>query len=324
MRSEISKKIIANVVGYGAFLALAWYVYAHLGEFQRLLQLSPLKFVVLSLLVLLTMAFTTLKQSMLFKLLDIKEDLIGIFAFNSISTLVNLLPFNAALIFRATYVKKRFNTALYEFGIGTIVGFITFFIASVFLCILSFGIMQRTQITLFLEKQGALFWIALFCVLSFLFIVVLCRKKTVCRGVSEKVSESKIYKLKKITLTNLPLIGMMFLVDFGSSLIWALRFFFTSHYLGFRVSFLQCAIFQGVNCFLLLLTFLPAGAIGFREALLGLTVKNFGGKTSDGVIISMVDRVVAILWILIFGFLSLQILKKRTIMKKVGIREDLK
>jgi hypothetical protein len=82
-------------------------------------------------------------------------------------------------------------------------------------------------------------------------------------------------------------------------------------WLDYPFDFASGIILQSVSRLSSVFSFLPAGAIGFQEALTGLGATGLGQAAVSGVMISTVDRIVGVAWLLVAGSIGLFVVRSR-------------
>ncbi|MFW6116801.1 MAG: hypothetical protein ACOC6F_03650, partial [bacterium] len=124
------------------------------------------------------------------------------------------------------------------------------------------------------------------------------------------IYESALDSLNTLLLERHVLLQFL-LLNLSTSLLLATRLWLVSQLLNYPLSFSSGLVLHSVGQLSTIVTVLPAGTIGLREAFIGLGAKALSGHTVNGVLTSTVDRLVATSCIVVLGGISVLVLRKR-------------
>ena len=298
---------------------LVFYITRYSSELHRLRELSASGIVILSLVVV----FGHLVYAMKFRLSA------NIFGINlpygeavmlvESGSLINVVPFSA-MGFRALYLKKVHDLKFVDFGMATLTLLVTGFTSAGVL-----GLVGLLNLFLEGEARASYLLLALFLAYTLGPLVVLgiawwFRRSG--RGNPRPLPEGqelnwwgRIYRSiiagSDVILTQPQAVAQVFLLDLLTSLVLATRYWLVSESLGYSFNFWSCLVLQSTGQLSAIVTVLPTGTIGLREAFVGLGATGLNDQAVTGVMISTVDRIVATTWIALLGTISLFVLRNK-------------
>lgn len=300
MKKLPSKNILSLLLTIFVLSLFGVYLYNNPQILEALLQISPISIffvmILFLLLFLLEGIFIKVTLDVFDKHIDLKES----YYLSTISRIGNyLLPMRAGAIFRATYLKNKYNFEYSKFLSTLYAYYIFLFLINSFLALISLFLKYlNTGIS---YPLVTIFFVALF--LGTLF-VILFRKtfKVENRYVEKGITilnkfvtswdmiikkENLFLNLVLITTGNILLNGLINFVEFLS--------------LGIKINLLDLLLYTCLSGVSLLISITP-GSLGLREAIFLLTSESIGLSQEQIMQLAFLDR-----GILFFLLLSLLI-----------------
>jgi uncharacterized membrane protein YbhN (UPF0104 family) len=288
---------------------LGWYLHNHLAELGRICSLSLTEVALLSSIVLFGHLIATLKFWMMARGFDIFLPFWEAFVLTEAGGVLNIVPLNVGSGFRAAYLKQVHRLRVVNFGVG----FSGLLVSS----LVSAGVLGLAFLKETTVRSGSLCWLfsalIVLPVISFGLIRFLPLNRLRAEGV-----QTRLYDLYDSVLEGLNAMvsnRAVFLtwlgLDLISGLLLGARYWLIGHWLGYSTDFGSGIVMQSVSRLTSFFTFMPAGALGVREALTGFGAVGLGNSAVSGVMISTVDRIVATCYLIFTGGLSLFLARER-------------
>jgi len=213
-----------------------------------------------------------------------------------------------------------YGLRLVDFGIGTIAVLLTGVISAGLLGligVLTLAIEGRLKISCVLFSLFAACFIG---PLAVLIAIKGYRRKTSqstaqpCQD--QHQSQFKTYLHTIIRRVNVAIerpgtIAQFTLINLLINLVLATRFWVIGRSLGYSFDYAAALVLQSAGQLSSIMSLLPSGTIGLREAFVGLGAFELTREAATGVMISVVDRIVATVWILLFGSISVMFMQRR-------------
>lgn len=308
--------VVFSLLGIGG---LVYYVSRYSPELERLYTLSAPGLGLLLLLVILGHLFSAMKFQVSASAFGVKLPLQEAFMMVESGSLINTIPFSA-MGFRALYLKKVHGLKYVDFGLGILATLVTGFTSAGLL-----GSIGALRLVFDASSSTLYLLLGLFAT----YVVVppllvgtvywLKRQEWLIPQSSQRSQDSPWWRTICHSLfdgADAILLEHSFLVRFLglnliTNLVLATRLWLISELLGYPFSFWSSLVLQSVGQFSAIVTVLPAGTIGLREALIGLGAKGISGQAVSGVMISTVDRLTTTACIVLLGSISTFILHRR-------------
>jgi len=322
LSSNKVRRMFAGIITIIAISALVWYFSTHTDEFNRLRSLSIRDLLIMSALVLLGHMLVAYKLQVTTTVFGVKHPLWESFFLVESGSLVNLIPINAGSGLRAMYLKNVRGLMFVQFGLGFLSVFLTSLTAAGLLGLISLVFADVDSPLLYM-----IFGAYLLCPLVIIILALTIGRRTSptqnsksSAGLIRNLSYSAMQGLS--ILSKRPAVFIFWLtLDLLANLILGGRFWIAATGLGYDFSFAEALAMQSVGRASTFATIVPSGTLGIREALVGLGAVGLGQPAIDGVLIATVDRMVAVIWIALFGVVGLFILRKQ-LEKKYRTREN--
>ena len=311
---ENNKKIIIYSVVLLAIIAgFFFYVRHHLDEFERISSLSFIDFAVISCLVMATMFLNGLIIKVLVEFFGIKMRASEWFGLAVVNTLGNYMPLKVGFVLRAAYLKKAHNfpytTFISSMGVASVI------------VILSSGLIGMVGMAamyfIFDTFSPVLFVLCALIFLGALFLIIFSpvvrsSKNKFMRRISNVIEGwNSVKKDRKLLLK-------LFCINILAIFVYALRVYYASFALGYNFSFLY-ALLIGIPALLsVFLIIVPAG-LGVREAVMGFSSRLLAETALCGVVIGSLDRLVAMMWVVVLGSIFALLLSRRLARKTKSI-----
>lgn len=292
---ENSRKITYIVVLVFIIAAFSLYIRRHLYEFEKILLVNFIDFAVLSCLVILTIFLNGWMFRVIVESFKIKMTVGEWFGLSVVNTLSSYLPLRMGIAARAVYLKKVHNFSYTDFisslgaanvimllccGIIGLVG-----MAAMYFSFYTFSpILFILYTVIFL---GALF-------LIFFSLKVCTSEKRFVRSIRDVIEGWDSIKKDKTLLLKLLCINMLLVFTY------ALRIYYASFALDCNFPFLHALLIVLPGMLAIFITLIPAG-LGVREAAIGFSSKLLGGEVPVGIVVSSLDRMVALIWVVLLG-----------------------
>ena len=300
-------------------VGLTFYITRYSSELYRLSELSVGSVVLLSLVIVLGHLLYSMKFRLSASIFGINLSYREAFMMVESGSLISIVPFSA-MGFRALYLKKMYGLRYIDFGVGTLIILVTGFTSAGVLGLIGL-------LNLFLEGEARASYLlpALFLAYvlgSFVVLGIALWFRRSGHGNPRPLREgqklnwwSKIYRSmldgSDVILTQPQAVAQFFLVSLLTSLVLATRYWLVSEFLGYSFDFWSCVVLQSTSQLSAIVTVLPAGTIGLREAFVGLGATGLNDQAVTGVMISTVDRIVATTWIVLLGTISVFVLRNK-------------
>lgn len=306
--------ILFSLLGAGG---LVYYIGKYSSELVRLREFSAMSLGLLLLLVVLGHVFSAMKFRLSASAFGVDLPFCDAFMMVESGSLVNIVPFSA-MGFRALYLKKVHGLKYAHFSLGIFATLLTGFTSAGLLGITGvFNLAFEDNLDT-LHLLAGLFIAYIFTPLLLLVAALWSRGRV--RG-SVEIPQRKNHWWSKVYDSLLESLDILFtqryvlfnflLLNLITNFVLATRIWLVSRLLGYPFNFWSGLVLQSVGQLSSIVTVLPAGTIGLREALIGLGARGLGNQTVSGVIVSTVDRLVATFCIVFLGGVSMLILRNK-------------
>ena len=315
---KVGKRWFSIFFGLLGIGGLIFYITRYSSELYRLRVLSVPGIAILSLVIVLGHLFSAIKFRLSAAIFGINLPYAEALMLVESGSLINIVPFSA-MGFRGLYLKKVHGLKFVDFGMGTLTLLVTGFTSAGVLGLL--GVLR-----LCLEGGGVSYLLpGLFLAFMLAPLVVLGIAWWLKRngyGNPGPLRENqelnwwgKIYRSildgADVIMTQPRAVAQFFLLNLLTGLVLATRFWLVSEFLGYSFNFWSCLVLQSAGQLSAIVTVLPAGTIGLREAFVGFGANGLNSRAVTGVMISTVDRLVAMGWIVLLGTISVFVLRHR-------------
>lgn len=305
------RKIIVSLVIFLLIIAgFSLYVSRHPEEFRKILSVRIIDFSVISFLVIVTFALNGLVAKVLLDFFNVKIKTTEWFGLSVLNKLGNYLPVRIGPVLRAVYLKKAYNfnytTFISCMGVASVIVILSsglIGIAGMAVMYFTFDAFSPILFLLFvLISLGALF-------LIIFSPVIRSSENKIMRRISNVIEGwNSIKKDKKLLLK-------LFCISILAIFIYAVRVYYASFALGYNFPFLYALLIGIPSSLSVFLIIVPAG-LGVREAVMGFSSKLLAKTTLSGVVIGSLDRVVAMIWVVVMGSIFALLLSRRLAKKQ--------
>ncbi|MFQ6032727.1 MAG: lysylphosphatidylglycerol synthase domain-containing protein [Candidatus Zixiibacteriota bacterium] len=285
-------------------LLSVFFIYHHRQDLAKISSLSVPFIGIISLLILIFIVLNGLVLKVIMELFDVclpAKEWLGL---GVITTMSNyFVPMRGGASTRAVYLKKKYNfqfakflasmagTHVIRFGV---IGFLG--MTALFAYFMSYGKFYVKLFLIFL-----IVWCAAI-VLSFL-LRRSTRLRVRWKAVSNIFEGFSYFRNKRKKVFGLAILTTV------SCVVMALRLFFAFTALGIKVNFLHVFII-GLFSFLSIVLSLTPANLGIKEAIIIFSSQTLGYKLTDGFLVAVIDRSLALLIVFILGpIFSLILLK---------------
>ena len=289
--------LIALTVGIGY---IAW----HIDEFKRLLHISLVTFVIITILNLLSGILNGYQIKLFMRIFGISMSFLEWYPLAIMTTLANYLPFQGGLITKGVYLKNLYNFPYSSYVAVSVARYVIAFFSMG-----SLGIIASLIIGL---NSTTAVWIFIF----FVFLLALGLLLSLLSPKTFEVKNKLMHNLmnilvgwKQITQQKLILMGLI-LVDIILLLLHAFRFFVSFVALGIAVPVSYCLFITPLAILLSLVSIVP-GALGIREFIVGFQINLLGLRMQDGILASSLDRGIGMIWLCLIGAFCAVIFAKK-------------
>ncbi len=233
-----------------------------------------------------------------------------------------LLPMRAGAIFRATYLKKKYNFEYTKF-LSTLYGYyIIFFLLNSFIGV-SVLIIRYLDIKV-LSISLLLFFSSIILAMLFLIFVRVSWSKYIKsdRGLISKILSmiDKFVKGWTLIVRDKIHFAMLLLIALGNILLNILIVYIEFISVGKAIDFVGVVIYTCISGFSLLISITP-GSLGIREAAFLITSQSIGITENEVMQLAFLDR--GIMFVLLFMLLiSILILNKKLNLKKIFFEKE--
>jgi len=282
-----------------------YYIKDNLHEFEKIFNLNYWQFILLSLLTIITLLIQglTLKYVLTFYQLDLKFK--EWLSFNSINGISNYLFFRGGLFFKAAYLKKHHQLSLRKY--------IFIFSCLVFIQIPAISIIALiSSLGIWILFKSFNYYLLTFLLIIFLaaltpsfipnyFLLFFARKfsrlnKLIRTWIEVKKQKKTIFQISGLIIINLLLIS--------------LKIHFIFYFLWQPISFLKSLVITSLGTLSTIFALTP-DSLGIKEIVMAYTAELLNNNFATTAAVSSLDRVVTMIWVIIFGiFFSLLYLKK--------------
>lgn len=306
------KKYISPIATVIILLLFGVYLFKNPQIIDEVLS-TKLIYIILVMFVYLIIFF--LEGLFIFVTLKIFNKMIGkkeSFLLATVSRIGNyLLPMRAGAIFRATYLKKRYEFPYSNFLSAFYGYYIIFFLLSSSIALLTLCLKYFINNELFLP-------LILFCLIVIFGMIVLIFlrlpfKKIICekKGIIQKVLLvlDKFVKGWDIIVKDKRNFMMLFLIAFGNILMNAVVVLIEFDAIGKVTNILNVLLYTCISSMSLLISITP-GSLGIREGAFLITSKSIGLSESEIMKLAFLDRGIMFLLLIICLILILIFIKK--------------
>lgn len=294
---------------------LVMYVSKNAGSFKKILQVSLFDVCIFIILQTATLLINALIQSAYTDIFKVKVSLFDSFGINAVTTFFNNIFVKSGSVVRGYILKKAHNFPIsgYVFFLATFT-VVELFTAGVI------GLLGMATIGL---RRGY------FNGYLFLFFMLLClvsiaaikfpyhrflRKRR--NRIMQALSELSDFWLE--ISVNRPFMLKLFLLALASFAVFAVRLQYGFYILYGKADFLDCLLISIFGVIANILSFTPS-ALGIRELFVATSYGLINGDTLQAVVVTLLDRVVAAVYVLALGgFFLIYFLRKAKAAKKNG------
>jgi len=282
-----------------------------LGEIKDITNIKITDFLIISLFVFGTILTNGLKNKILIKVFNIDINFTEWFGLSAVNTLWNYLPFQGGAIAKGIYFKKK-----YDFQYSSYLALLT---TSYGITISSLGLLGCLTLVISYFLAGYFSMFILFIFLLFfigpLGVLFFVYYKDSHVKFSWPVLTRLIDGIKEI-IKNKKIIFLLIAIDIVTAVFFALRLYCAGQALHFAIPFI---FFLLVAPIIMLSIFLPLtpGGLVLREAVVGIFASWLMVNVSDSVVITVLDRGIALIWIFLLGSIFHFILSHKVISRYV-------
>lgn len=313
-RSSLLKRWGGFIAGILGLTGLVWYISLHSEEFYRFQQLSFGGVALLSLFVLLGHGFMALKLQLGAALFGAKLSLWESFLLVQSGSFLNIIPLHVGTGLRALYLKRVHRLKFVEFGLVSVGTLLNSLFAAGVVGMVSLVYLRATNRVLYL-----IFSLYILAPLGVVLLVWLLKRGALgSRSLALIRQESKLGRLFKSVGSSLEIIFKQpriifywFVLDLLTNLVLGVRFWLEARHLEYPFNFAAAVVLQGISRISAIVSIIPSGTIGLREALTGMGSTGLDEAAVFGVMIATLDRVIVTAWIVVLGTIALFILKNR-------------
>lgn len=302
------RKIFQIIILLGLFVLFGIYFLQNFNEFRQLKIINQIYLIPIFILILLFLTTNGIVLKYFLEPFKIKLKFKEWFGLSIITTMGNYLtPFRGGAISRAAYLKKKHKFS-YTYFLSSLAGiYVIVFLINSFI-----GILTMLILWLYL----GLFNLLLTLIFSIIFLVLLAiitfspkLKKTKYKIINKIIEVingwHKIKSNKKVLL-------IITLASFINIIIMILVMFLEFKVFGIDVTLLDTLLLSIVSTLTLFVSITP-GSIGIKEALVAATATIISISTTHALVISILDRFINIVIVLMLGpVFSYLLLKKPT------------
>lgn len=272
-------------------LFLYYFVEKNSFDFSKIKDMTIDCFLSLSFLIIITLMLLGLKTKLIASHFNIKLSKTEWIGLGVINTFWNYLFLKGGVVARAVYLKKKgfpYSDFSSMIIVTHIISLILFsFLLSVIFIFVSFYF------------HISLFKIIMFFLIIFVVMILLLKGsiKTKNKILQTFIKNKRDVEQNKLLITKLVVLELVIIIVYSLRLKIVGDFF--DYNLPLAIYFLM-AIFSNIS--MNVLNLVPGG-LGIKEAGSGLILKLTNFKPEFGIIITLVDRMIAVLWILPLGML---------------------
>ena len=266
-------------------------------------------FLLFSLLMFVSYIQTVFFLKLNLKLFGIREKGVLLFYYSQASNIMNYLPFKAGIVLMGAYLKKKYNLHYYKYIIFTAVNY--FFVVScsiavlIFLVFSGYSSITYQSLTFRLPSgfgiSGGVWLILIFFVAS-INIAYLYHKRNKIRDYIYILNSNIQVRSKTLYILEYTFQSLVQILLFG------LRMYFSFRLAGISISY-QDAVLIGVFANLSFIISFTPGAIGIKEGVITAVSVYFTGSPGTGLLASLIDRCMNLIWLIITGAYSLHKIK---------------
>lgn len=311
--SRLVKRWGGVVAGLLGLVGLILYISNYSSELYRLKQISVTGVLLLSVIILLGHFSIALKFQLSANVFGVNLSLWESLLLFQAGSFINLVPLNLGTGMRALYMKKVHRLKFVDFGLG--------FVGLMFSGLFSAGFLGIVFLWLLPQASSMLYilFLAYFIIPLLLFVIFQAIKsRIIAKLVANYRSPDFFQRFFDSFERGLKVIGKqprVFLYWFGLDLLNGFvlggRLWLIGTILGYPTNLASGMILQSASRLSAIVTLVPSGTIGLREALTGFGARGLGEAAVQGVIISTVDRIIVTAWIVLLGSISFFILKDK-------------
>lgn len=283
------------------------YLYRNIDRYLKLLDLASGSILLLLGLILVFISIAGLTNYNLYRGLGVPLTLNESVGLAIVNTLANQLPFTGGLVAKGFYLKRKYALAYTHFLSATLALYVCLVITSGVIGLMVLGYLRlvagkTVPIPLVMGFLGltmslGLFWLPLDT--SF---------------VSHKWAQRIGHLMQgwRVLSQNRRLIAELVVLGLLGTLVMAGRFWIVFHMLSQEITLLQCILFSSSLILTNLVNITP-GALGIREGIVAGVAVMLGFDAGISVVATSIDRLVALLVIIILGTFYTHILSKQVI-----------
>ncbi|MBN2788760.1 MAG: flippase-like domain-containing protein [Candidatus Delongbacteria bacterium] len=287
-------------------IILLYFIFNTNIDFSVLSRLSILDFIYYSLIILSTVLLTAISVKLNFYLYGIKEKFITLYHFTTASMLLNYMPGKAGIISLVSYLKIKhklpINKYIFVFILNyTIVTIVTF--------IMFFAFLFDDRIFMIYEK------FEFFKLLTIVAIVIIFAFTGVY--FTSRFKDIKVLNYFHIFISHINLVKLHFskilqlsFVIFLGIVLFSVRMYFSFSYAGLNITFFDSLIVGLIANLSFFLSFTPGG-LGIKESMIGGISYVLFGNAEVGILASLIDRGMMILWTVVLGSFSIKKLDQK-------------
>jgi len=304
--------VLAGVIGA---VGLGWYIMRYSSELYRLREISIWGILLLSTIVLIGHLGVALKLRRMVDAFNVRLSLWEAFLLTEAGGFLNIVPLYLGTGFRAIYLKKIRKLEFADFSMGFLGALLSEFMSAGLLGILFYSMISYTFSTLYIVFIAYMLVPLALLTIAWIFkrsdrFLTFTRSKTRTLGWFGRLLRSLASGLDTV-LSHPEVVFHWFLLNILTGLVLGTRYWLIGAWLGYSIDFASGMVLQSASRAVAVVTIMPSGTIGLREALTGLGAMGLGVPAAIGVMISTIDRIVATAWIVFLGSISLFILRNR-------------
>ncbi|MCK5760642.1 MAG: flippase-like domain-containing protein [Candidatus Delongbacteria bacterium] len=292
------KKIVIYII-LGVLLTI--FIVRSNFNFSILTNISIVDFIYLSLSLFLSYIITIYAVKLNFDLYRVKEKFTTISYITLASSLLNYLPGKAGLISIGTYLKVKHKVPINKYIFVNILDYVLVTLMTVIGAVLLLNDKNIRELVFSLDLKTMLFTLALAVALIILAYFLAKRTKEI------KISAYYITFVKNI---NIVFQNKFIVLKLSFAIIIGILFFSLRMYLSFLFTGNEISIYESILIGIIanlsfFFSFTPGG-LGVKEGMVGGISFLLFGNAEIGIIASLLDRVVNVIWIVILGTYSIK------------------
>jgi uncharacterized membrane protein YbhN (UPF0104 family) len=293
---KFQKKHFLYVTFIAIVLLWGYYCYNNINEIKKIFELNIFVVFIIGLIIFINTVVGALPNKLILSKYGLKLKFYEWYGIFVVTTLGNFLPMRAGLVFKAAYLKKRHSFTLGNFG--SLMG-LTYAIIYIDKCLIGFVVSVGILASNAVEISVILPITFLIIAISFIVLISYDYSKHNVRN-KYLTKVKSMFEGMKLQPSDIKPVAILIVAINIATILDAVKYLLIFKHYSVDIGFWGC-ILLSISISLSTLVSITPSNLGIRELITGIAFVGLGGDLNEGLVISIIDRVLHTIIILGLG-----------------------